>query len=192
MKHITVGTTLSALLLCAACAKEPPSDKDAPAAQPAQKSGQPSFTAPKGETMSAEVLLRTRAALSYYEQLRASLAGDDLKPVADQATKLEEVTRVAAGKASGKAKDSLEEATKAAGGLKAAKDIGAARLAFGELSRHVVALVSAEKELQRGQFVFECPMAKGYKRWIQPNDRMANPYMGKKMLECGSKVGWSS
>jgi threonine/homoserine/homoserine lactone efflux protein len=36
--------------------------------------------------------------------------------------------------------------------------------------------------------VFECPMAKGYKRWVQPTDELENPYMGQEMLTCGSEV----
>jgi hypothetical protein len=31
-------------------------------------------------------------------------------------------------------------------------------------------------------------MAKGYKRWAQPEAKLANPYMGAKMLECGTEV----
>jgi Cu(I)/Ag(I) efflux system membrane fusion protein len=31
-------------------------------------------------------------------------------------------------------------------------------------------------------------MAEGYRRWLQPEAKMANPYMGKRMLKCGSTL----
>jgi hypothetical protein len=31
-------------------------------------------------------------------------------------------------------------------------------------------------------------MARGYQKWVQTGDDMANPYMGKRMLKCGGKV----
>ncbi len=67
-------------------------------------------------------------------------------------------------------------------------DLVKARAAFGELSRAVVAVVAADPSLQPGRFLFQCPMAKGYQRWVQLEEKMANPYMGKRMLECGEVV----
>ena len=63
--------------------------------------------------------------------------------------------------------------------LQNAKDLKAAREAFGELS------VTAEKlaKGQPGYHVFYCPMAK--KDWVQQTTTVANPYMGKDMLTCG-------
>lgn len=171
------------------------------AKEPAAKKGQdtPPPTAPvtlgdkqpTGKTMSAEVLLRSRAALSHYETLRAALAADDLKPVAGAAAQLAEVAKVASEKASGSAKASLEGIAKTSLELKNKSEIDAARLTFGEVSKHLVGLVAAEPELQRDRYVFECPMAKGYKKWVQTKTALENPYMGKKMLECGSKTDWS-
>jgi hypothetical protein len=33
-------------------------------------------------------------------------------------------------------------------------------------------------------------MAEGYQKWVQVSSEMANPYMGKKMLKCGSEATW--
>ncbi len=37
---------------------------------------------------------------------------------------------------------------------------------------------------------FECPMAGkyGFKRWLQYDSEMENPYMGRKMLTCGKEL----
>ncbi len=53
--------------------------------------------------------------------------------------------------------------------------------------RHVVALLVAEPSLQKGQYIFECPMAQGDNKWVQTNAKISNPYMEKKMLECGGE-----
>ena len=67
-------------------------------------------------------------------------------------------------------------------------DLAALRLAYGELSRSVVSLVAATPTAKNNYHVFECPMAKGYKRWVQPSGKLVNPYMGTAMLTCGSEV----
>ena len=62
------------------------------------------------------------------------------------------------------------------------------RVAYGDLSRAVVAIIATDASLMQGRFLFECPMAKGYKRWVQVKPEMENPYMGQRMLACGSSV----
>jgi Cu(I)/Ag(I) efflux system membrane fusion protein len=69
-------------------------------------------------------------------------------------------------------------------------DIGQARSAFGDLSRAFVQLLAAAPPLRQGRHIFECPMAEGYQKWVQVSSEMANPYMGKKMLKCGSEATW--
>jgi membrane fusion protein, copper/silver efflux system len=54
----------------------------------------------------------------------------------------------------------------------------------------VVTLLATDKALAKGLRVFECPMVQGYRKWVQPSDEMANPYMGKKMLACGGESTW--
>lgn len=102
------------------------------------------------------------------------------------------------------ADDDLEGAKKAAAaldsentyGLKALaealieqEEILEAREAFGDLSKKYLALLVHDTELQEGGLIaFRCPMATGYQKWVQYDEPMMNPYMGKEMLECGSKV----
>ena len=77
-------------------------------------------------------------------------------------------------------------------GLKAMSksEANAVRKAFGEVSRPLVALLSASPQLRAGRHVFTCPMAQGYKKWIQTSDQISNPYMGTSMPMCGSGSDW--
>ena len=79
----------------------------------------------------------------------------------------------------------LSAALPAAG---ATADLKVVRVAFGELSRGIVGAIAADPTLQVGRFLYQCPMAKGYQRWVELKPRMENPYMGSRMLECGSAV----
>ena len=127
--------------------------------------------------------------LTTTEHLRATLAADGLEGVAADATTLgTAATALSADEATKALGESL---TAASGALKTAADAGdikAVRLAYGEVSKVVVSMVAADPTLQSGRFLYECPMAKGYKRWVQVTEKMANPYMGKRMLECGMGI----
>jgi len=46
------------------------------------------------------------------------------------------------------------------------------------VSRHVVDLLNADAKIRRGRYVFECPMAVGYPKWVQIMPDMENPYLG--------------
>ena len=124
-----------------------------------------------------------------YEVCRALLAADKGAGVADCAKKLSAAAN-AVGKAPAAAKPHLAELGKAADALAntPADDLATLRLAFGSVSKTVVALLAASPAAAKDYRVFECPMAKGYKRWAQHDKNMANPYMGKAMLACGTEV----
>lgn len=69
--------------------------------------------------------------------------------------------------------------------LGSAKDLAAARTAFGELSDALVSY--AEKSgsaLPAGLHIAYCPMAD--KPWMQKGTDIKNPYYGSQMLTCGS------
>ena len=72
----------------------------------------------------------------------------------------------------------------AADDLSEAKDIKAARAAFGPLSNAMIAY----RDLVTGDTpnVAYCPMVK--QNWLQNGKTIANPYMGSSMLHCGSIV----
>ena len=130
-----------------------------------------------------------KSALGRYESIRASLARDDIGVALAEAKSLESSARSASAKATGAAKQQWTEVAQAAARLSALPkgDADAVRKAFGDVSERVIAVLKANKQLAQGLFVFECPMAQGYKKWVQPAPKLENPYMGTKMLECGSK-----
>lgn len=126
--------------------------------------------------------------LTAYERVRVLLAADEMKGVPEAAREIEGSAK-AAGEASATTPHFAAIAT-GASKLAAASNLNAARDSFGEVSRHVIALLASDKALARGQFVFECPMVSGYKKWVQPSEDLQNPYMGKRMLACGGESTW--
>lgn len=132
--------------------------------------------------------------LGTYEQLRRALADDAFDAVVGLSKRLSSEAKSAATEVSDDQKGLLvglsQSANAVAGSEMADRD--AVRKNFGEVSRHVVQLVSQSPELQKGRHLFECPMAQGYQRWVQLDPAMMNPYMGKKMLQCGTTVSWDS
>lgn len=152
-------------LLLGACAKSAPP---------------PSAPVPTTATSSTTAAQQSNATLEAYERIRALLADDKFDGVADTARTLEQAAKSEQGPHYAAIATS---ATK----LAASADIDGARDAFGEVSKHVVALLASDPTLARDQHVFECPMVKGYNKWVQPTDDLQNPYMGKRMLACGRK-----
>jgi membrane fusion protein, copper/silver efflux system len=138
----------------------------------------------------APALASVETAFAAYEEIRARLAGDALEGVPAAARRIEQSLRAAAAsvKDPPEAKQCLEEGAEAAKLLAGETELEPARIAFGEVSRALVRLAAADPRLGKGKHVFECPMTKGFSRWLQPSEQMANPYMGKKMLLCGSEV----
>lgn len=60
-----------------------------------------------------------------------------------------------------------------------AHNLAAARQAFRTLSTDAIALARQQK----GYFILHCPMANA--DWVQTTRTVANPYLGKKMPNCG-------
>ncbi len=186
---------MSLVVVSACTAEAAPPPSTTPSTTPAPT---PSTTAtpPAASIPAAVVPAGPRGVvLTRYEAIRAALADDNAAAaVADLDALRTAVAALVADKAAGAA-----DLDKGVAGLTAASttkdaagavvvDIKTVRLAFGELSRGVVAVVAADATLQAARFLFECPMAKGYQRWVQTTPDMKNPYMGKRMLECGSAI----
>ena len=118
-----------------------------------------------------------KALIEPYLTVQAALAADKFEGIAANATAIE-----AAAMALGK------DAEKLAGGAKklaGAKDIAAARTAFGDVSEALVAYAEKTKSgLGADVQVAFCPMAN--KPWLQKNKEIKNPYYGAAMLSCGS------
>ena len=117
------------------------------------------------------------ALVTPYLQVQAALAGDQFAGVAAPAKSIE-----VAAAALGKDGEKLVATAKA---LNAAKDIAAARTAFGDLSTELVAYAEKTKS-GFGPDVKQayCPMAN--KPWLQKEKDIKNPYDGSSMLTCGN------
>jgi len=136
-----------------------------------------------------------RAALVAYEEARALLAQDRLDGLSPHAGRLvRSLERAGAGVPPGDAPRIsrwLDEGVAAARALGAATGLEAARQAFGEVSRFLVALAGADPRLAEGWHVFECPMTETFPKWMQPSEELANPYMGPAMPSCGNATDWT-
>ena len=133
--------------------------------------------------------------IDHYLKIQTALAGDAVAPIAAEAVAIgafaARVTgttpggALRVGNADAAAGRALMPAIAAAAGkLAKAKDLKAARAAFGELSEPMIGyrdLVTGEKPN-----VAYCPMAK--KNWLQDGEAIANPYYGTSMLRCGNIV----
>jgi len=117
-----------------------------------------------------------KAILASYFQIRTALAADKTDGIAEAAAVL--------------AKAKVADVAKASKALGAAKDIADGRKAFGELSKALIPVVEkAARHHDVGAiYVFECPMAKPFGRWLQADEEIGNPYYGASMLKCGKKI----
>jgi len=158
-----------------------------------------SVTATLEDLLGEEMAGRVMAMLSVYHELSDALAKDQL-----------DETPLVAGKLAGAAKELAATATKAdeedlaSAAMKIRQvaqsmvavdtsDADAVRTTFGSVSQVVVELLrhhGGRSLLGEDLFVFECPMAGefGFKLWLQPGEDMQNPYMGQRMLKCGTKL----
>jgi len=130
--------------------------------------------------------------LSSYEDIRTTLARDAVAGVSASAEKLEAAASELAAASPASMKPHASALAAVARSLKSETDIEKARVLFGDLSRQVISLLVIEPALREDLKIYECPMAQGYKKWVQPKPEIENPYMGKAMLQCGSASEWAS
>jgi len=195
MKTTGIVLAIALGLNLVACSNDNSGKSKAGSAKAASAESTPANTATKAPATvsadSAAAIAAVEAVLAPYEECRAALAADKTDGVAESATRI--ATSAATGEAAvpAAARQSMSEIAEAAAKLGATKadDLEAVRLAFGEVSKPVVALLGAVPTAAAKYHVFECPMAKGFNRWVQPGAETSNPYMGTKMLKCGSEVG---
>jgi membrane fusion protein, copper/silver efflux system len=184
-------TSLIALVALAAssCKKEEKEAPPAPAPAPAE--GSAAEPAPGAEPAAAPA--EVEAALAAYERMRASLAKDEVAAVSEDAAALAEAAGGAAASASDIHRGHLEALAAAAETMRdmPVEDSEAVRKAFGDVSRPLVAMLSADPKLAEGRHVFECPMSQGYPKWVQVSPEIENPYMGTRMLACGGASDWT-
>jgi len=117
------------------------------------------------------------ALVDAYLQVQVALAADRFEGIASPARAVD-----VAATALGKEGEKLADRARA---LAAAKDIAAARTAFGEMSRELEAYAEKTKSTFPSDVrLAYCPMAD--KSWRQKGQEIRNPYYGAGMLTCGS------
>lgn len=139
-----------------------------------------------------------RKVLDAYFKLTTSLAEDQLESIAGQADTLVAASRELAQLASDANVNDLQEsaltlashAEVLAGDGPA--DLKAARIAYGRISRDMFILLSengGQTLFGTDVFAFRCGMAKvGYENWLWWSPEKHNPYMGQRMLNCGTTL----
>lgn len=167
-----------------ACAEKPAGEAGASPASEKE--------APKGPAYPADARAPVDEALAAYEQARVLFVADKPEGIDAAAKKMAESATKAAAIAPDAAKPHLKGLADAAQKLEAAmkEGIEPARKVYGDVSKHVVTLLVAYPSLSEGRYVFQCPMAPGYKKWVQTSDKLENPYMGQRMPACGGPTDW--
>lgn len=122
-----------------------------------------------------------------YLSVSSALAGDDLAHAKTGASMF--VKAMANAPGDDDAKEEVTDLITPAQNIIEATDIEAARKAFLELSADMKSLIkhigiTGDEDL----YVVHCPMAFGGKggAWVQEGKAIANPYMGSRMLHCGT------
>lgn len=159
----------------------------------------PAPKAPAAEAAPAPIAGPLGDVLGTYDEMQRRFAKDDAGTgaLAAKLAAAAQAAAAAATSATSATKQPLTDLAATAGRLaeqmKAAPPpaIDVQRKAFAELSKQLIALLVADPSLQKGRFIFECPMAPSYKKWVQTHGKLQNPWYGSKMLECGEKADWS-
>lgn len=148
----------------------------------------------KRNTLSAEIQKEMNNVLDRYLAIQASLADDSLKDldaridaIRESVQKAIEISEDTQGDLSQDIHTYLEDLKTVLESFKPDSNISQARNIFGDLSRHIIDYLKDYSESgDREPYIFSCPMAPGYGKWLQKDPEINNPYMGKAMLRCGS------
>jgi len=147
-----------------------------------------------GEPIATQI----RNVLEAYFELSRLLAEDQLGEVPSQLAALNQATRTLVESAAAGDADTLQADAAKFHQLVASlsnsppHDAVDARTRFGRISQELTKLLKAHggKTLfGRDLYQFECGMSGvGYERWLWWSPEIHNPYMGQKMLKCGTKL----
>lgn len=130
------------------------------------------WTAAGSEGLAADM---PRSIVDPYLRVQAQLVGDETDRIStDAAAIVFEADKLGApGKL----------LVTAARELETARDLKAAREAFGKLSDALIAYANATGAALADLKIAYCSMAR--KSWLQKGDRIRNPYYGQQMPDCG-------
>jgi Cu(I)/Ag(I) efflux system membrane fusion protein len=144
---------------------------------------------PGAAALSSSASAAVTAALPGYEKVRVALAGDRLPDATEAASNLAAALEKAEG--GNPAETSLlAGAGRAATAIAGAADLAPARQGFADLSRNLIGLIGRSPKIRGKLYLYFCPMAEGYARWVQTEKEPGNPYMGTRMPRCANPVSW--
>jgi membrane fusion protein, copper/silver efflux system len=147
----------------------------------------------KRNTLPTEIQKEMNNVLDRYFTIQASLADDSLKDLDAQIDAIREsvqkVIEISEDTQWGVGQviyTYLEDLKTILESVKPDSNISQARNIFGDLSKHIIEYLKNYTESRdRELYIFSCPMAPGYGKWLQKDTEINNPYMGKAMLRCG-------
>ena len=118
--------------------------------------------------------------MSQYENIRAALAADDLRGSQRAATKLITALKPTDATTAPTAGTPVSPMLEPAEAIANAPALDRARAAFKTMSVEAMHLTNGVK----GYYVINCPMTPNGD-WVQTDDKVSNPYLGKIMHDCG-------
>jgi hypothetical protein len=144
------------------------------------------------EDFSQKAREETYKLLDSYEEARKLFVSDNIVGLEQHCDTIIKIAKQAEFAAPDNLKPKYTIVADKAKALKKSKqdDLEGARQDFGYLSKAIIEILKEEPSLQTEVYLFECPMAQDYKYWIQKSKSINNPYMGQKMLECGSTASF--
>lgn len=119
-----------------------------------------------------------KSVYEHYIKIQTALASDSTKDVAANAAAMAKAIR------SDTMKMLSPKVAQQAEALAKAATLESEREAFKPLSQSLIEYLNANPASPSGYVEVFCPMAKA--GWLQTSPPVANPYMGKSMLRCGS------
>lgn len=142
--------------------------------------------------VNADVTAHINEVLSHYFHVKHALTKDDAAEAKNGATMLLQVVSqfdnslLPANQKAEYAKH-INAIKEHADAIVKSADVDAERMHFSELSTHTYELVKAFGAVKK-VYYDHCPMALNNKgaNWLNENAAIQNPYMGKRMPECGS------
>jgi Cu(I)/Ag(I) efflux system membrane fusion protein len=150
------------------------------------------------EVLGSELARDVHQLLDDYYGLSKTLVDDQLKPIAGKAKALADAADALAKRA---AQAKIPELARDAEKVKSfanelatpgPKDLQEARYHFGRISKSTVQLLAnngGQTIFGKDVFLFRCGMSKvGYENWLWWSSEKLNPYMGQRMLTCGSQL----
>ncbi len=144
-------------------------------------------------TFSSNELSVLRDIFAATEEIRVALSQDRTDTVPTLATRIQsDLEGLHGALVPGPVRDAISQTSTNASFVAESNSAATMRTTYAKLSEDLFRLAQADPRLQKGWRVFSCPMVESFPKWFQAPEQIENPYMGQKMLACGSSSDWST